>query len=68
MWNLRQTSTGKKKEKQTAGYRRGGGWRDGGIGEGDEEYTCHDEHRVVRRETAESLYCAPETNITPSVN
>ena len=35
----------------------------GEIGDGDEEYTYCDEHRVMHK-IADSLYCIFETNIT----
>ena len=39
----------------------------GEIGEGNEEYTYHNEHWVMYG-TVESLYCTGETNITLYVN
>ena len=60
-------------KKQTLNY-RDGNWVGGGEGggcvqqvKGIKERTCCDEHQVMY-ESAESLYCTSETNITLYVN
>ena len=32
------------------------------------EYTCHEHHQVYTELSSQSVYCIPETNITPYVN
>ena len=77
MWNLRNKSNEQRKKRQTKkqtlnyraqtnSYQRGGGgeWvkQEMGMKEG-----TFDEHQVTYG-SAESLYCAPESNITLYVN
>jgi len=49
------------------GYKRRGGWGMDEIGDGIEACTCCVEHRVIYG-SVKSLYCTPETGITPYVN
>ena len=71
MWNLRDKTKKEKRGEENrlltiedklvvmGGDRSWGGEK----GDGDQEYTCRDEHRVMRR-LAESLYCAPKADTT----